>query len=146
MSPKLDLLFQSFLLLTVIFDDQILFNQDANILCHWDSVFSSFLFFKGIVSLFSNDPSCKDGDVQITIVLRMIFFVKVLFLNFFFILRFLCEYDLRISRLIEAMEKFPKMHFPSQETNEIFHIFIKSQGYRCKSGRKGYLKLRLQSL
>ena len=75
------------------------------------------------------------------------FFVKVLFLKiFYFILRFLCENDFRIFRLIEAMEKFPKIHFPIQETNGIFRIFIKSQGYRCKLGREGYLKLRWQSL
>ena len=57
------------------------------------------------------------------------FFVKVLFLKiFYFILRFLCENDFRIFRLIEAMEKFPKIHFPIQETNRIFRILSNHKG------------------
>ena len=104
--------------------------------------------------------SCKDDNARFTTVpfkalSHQVWIIYPWFstLNIFFHLRFLCERDLLISCLLEAMEKYLNLTLFKSEKNAFFHIIDQIKVGRLLSGfrhwhlwKEGNLKLRLQSL
>ena len=113
-------------------------------------------WFKGTVSVVSSDPPCKDGnDWFKTLPLqKALSDLKFCFFKLFICLRVLCESNLRISCVLEAMEKLTEIKTVRVRKRQYLPLIrSRFQGYHRNSGiviaplsNEGHLKLRVQSL